>query len=105
MIRERTRNISDIMIRVRTRKPEQNSVEIKDLNPYLLVFSNRKAEIDGNEAMSQIGVRQGTFIDGKHVSIVWGYQVKELERLGIPYKFFTRRSRESKEHGIELRKT
>lgn len=92
------------MAKEKTRNSEQPKIEIKDFNVYLLIFKTRKAEIEGNEAMSQLGVRQGTFIDGKHVSIVRGYQVKELERLGIPYQFLTRKPKESSNDEIGLRR-
>ncbi|MDE1870937.1 MAG: hypothetical protein KGI06_01725 [Candidatus Micrarchaeota archaeon] len=84
-------------------KLEQNGSQIKDENTYMLTFPNRKARIEGKEAMSEIGgVRQGAYIDGEHVSIVWGFQVKELERLGIPHKIFGRESKKNN-HKIALR--
>ncbi|MDE1870740.1 MAG: hypothetical protein KGI06_00685 [Candidatus Micrarchaeota archaeon] len=77
-------------------KFEEKESGIKDENTYMLIFPSRKARIEGKEAMSEAGgIRQGAYIDGEHVSIVWGFQVRELNRLKIPYRFYTELSRKT----------
>jgi len=74
-------------------KFEEKESQIKDGNTYMLIFPTRKARIEGKEAMSEAGgIRQGVYIEGEHISIVWGFQVRELNRLGIPYHFYLEQS-------------
>ncbi len=87
------------MIKTKPRKLERGEFQIKDENTYLLTFPNSKARIEGKEAMSEVGgVRQGVLIEGQHVSAVWGFQVKELDRLKIPYRIFGIESKNNNNH-------
>ena len=71
------------------KESERGRVKIEDGRIYLLVFGTNRARIEGNYAMSGLGWRLGIRIGNQNVSIVRGYQVKELERLKIPYRIFT----------------
>src|SRR5580698_3891379 len=68
------------------RKSEQNPVQLEDNRTYLLVFKTDKARIEGTGAIS--GWMQGFRFGDQDVTVVKGHQVKELQRLKIPYEFF-----------------
>jgi hypothetical protein len=76
----------------------KNQILVDDGRTYLLVFKSLKAEAEGNYAMAGIGLMQGVKIGNNHVSVVKGYQVRELERLKIPYQIFTTQSNGNGNH-------
>lgn len=91
-------------LKEQVKESEQSQVQIEDGRGYLLVFNSIQAEAEGNYVMSGMGLLQGIKIGDKHVSIVKGYQVRELERLKIPYEIFTTKPNRNGNHKAELRK-
>ncbi|MDE1870939.1 MAG: hypothetical protein KGI06_01735 [Candidatus Micrarchaeota archaeon] len=86
--------MSEKLTRSKVKKIEQNEMQVEDRKTYAITFPTRKSRIDGNYILMGIypGTSSSMSDDGQDVTVAKGYQVKVLDKLGIPWEFFKRKS-------------
>jgi hypothetical protein len=80
---------------------KKDRVQIEDGRTYIITFKTKKARIESTILPGWI---TSTIIDDKHVKIVKGWQIKELDKLEIPYQFFTPVSIRNGDHKVVAQK-
>jgi len=72
-----------------------------EIEIHAIIFKNEKAEMDGGWAAARLGiVRQRA--DGR--TLIDTNQLKELQRLKIPFELLTPLEKQPKNHRVELRR-
>ena len=87
-------------------KKLDKDVKIEDGKNYVLTFPSRKARIEGDYILMGIppGTSSSMSDDGQFVTVARGYQIKELDKLGIPWGFFRRKLNNNNHNTTALRK-